>query len=95
MSADNYLLVRLREDGRFGISMRFASTYYADDADPWPFGQDGLPIPKDWLCDAPDDRYGIFDSATDAIVAAHKLDVYTEYGVSVSESVLAETEATP
>ena len=79
MSADNYLFVRLRDDGRFGISHRWASSVYADE------DSTSEAVPP------PDDKYGIFDTAEDAILAAHreeeKLGV-VEYGVCLGAGVL-------
>ena len=79
MSADNYLFVRKRADGRFGISHRSASTYYADEDGP----SNAVP--------PPDDKYGIFDTAEDAILAAHREEAklgVVEYGVCLGAGVL-------
>lgn len=105
MSADNYILVRKRDDGRFGVSMRFASVYYRDEIDvEWdkrprsqaqytgtgPVDEFGFaPIPDDWIADAPDDHL-VFDTTTDAILAAHKWEreeYIVEYGVTLGAGV--------
>lgn len=109
MSADNYLYVRKRDDGRYGVSMRFASGYYRDEIDPddWPQDQatytgsgpvDELgfaPIPEEWVEDAPDDRYGVYDTAAEALNAAYReeSDSWCEYGVSIGDGVLGDVEA--
>lgn len=83
MSADNYLFVRNRGDGTFGVSMRFASMYYRDT-------DRGEAIPDDWFCDAPDDEI-ISDKAETALVLAHQWharEAVVEYGVCVGEDVL-------
>ena len=83
MSADNYLLVRKRGDGTFGVSMRFASTYYRDTD-----GDDR--VPDHWFCDPPEDQI-ITDTAETALVLAHKWhaeEAVVEYGVVCGEGVL-------
>jgi hypothetical protein len=85
MSADNYLYVRKRPDGQYGVSMRFASGYYTDEAgdygEPWPI---------------PDDSYGVFECAEDAIMAAHRAErekYVVEYGVQIGAGVLDAADA--
>lgn len=83
MSADNYLLVRNRGDGTYGVSMRFASTYYRDE-------DGGDSVPDDWFCDPPEDTI-ISDKAETAIILAHqwhRAEAVVEYGVQVAEGVL-------
>lgn len=85
MSADNYIYVRKREDGRFGVSMRFASSYYVDE-------DAGDSVPVDWFCPIPNDRYGIFDTSEEAVMSAHKAEskeAIVEYGVRVGPEVFA------
>jgi hypothetical protein len=85
VSADNYLFVRKRSDGRFGISHRSASAYYLDE-------DGGDSVPADWFQPAPEDREGIFDTAEEAVMAAHKIEsemAVCEYGVSLGEGVRA------
>ena len=82
MSADNYIFVRKRKDGKYGVSMRFASGDYED--------EDGL-VEDNWPI--PDDSYGVFDTAEDALVAAHKAyreEYIVEYGVVVGPGVVDE-----
>ena len=74
MSADNYIYVRKRRlDGKFGVSMRFASCEYSE-------------IPYDEV-----DEYGVFDTAQEAILAAHRAcrdEAFVEYGVRVEDGLL-------
>jgi len=83
MSADNFLLVRLRPDGRFGVSHRFASCYYDDDSDLHSVDVSFIgPAPPDFI---------IRDTAEEAVMEAHReearMDVL-EYGVCIGEGVL-------
>jgi hypothetical protein len=83
MSADNYLFVRNRGDGTFGVSMRFASTYYRDT-------DGGDSVPDDWFCDPPEDEI-ISDKPETALILAHQWhakEVVVEYGVCVGEGVV-------
>ncbi len=83
MSADNFIFVRNRGDGTFGVSMRFASTYYRD-------SNAGEDIPDDWFCDPPKDKI-ISDSPETALVLAHQWEAreaVVEYGVCVGEGVV-------
>lgn len=83
MSADNYLLVRNRGDGTFGVSMRFASTYYRDE-------EGGDSVPEDWFCDPPEDEI-VTDNVANALESAHRWyheEAVVEYGVRVGEGVL-------
>ena len=101
MSADNYLYVRKREDGKFGVSHRFASCYYADEGhtveslrmtneQEVALGGRAYAIDGTWIADPPEDRYGVFDTAEQALIAAHKAEErgWTEYGVAIGEGVL-------
>ena len=97
MSADNYLLVRKRPDGRFGISHRFASAYYTDEGHTVESLQESFDLcgehwvaDESWLC-PPEKDIEIHDDATDAILAAHRLHckfAVVEYGVQIGEGVL-------
>jgi hypothetical protein len=82
VSADNYIYVRKRDDGKYGVSMRFASGYYED--------ADGAGEHR-W--EIPNDSYGVFDTAQEAVMEAHKVyrDEYiVEYGVCVGPGVIDE-----
>lgn len=84
MSADNYLFVRNRGDGTYGVSMRFASTYYRD--------QDGGDsVPDEWFCDPPEDEIVTYSVAMVLELAHrwHHEEAVVEYGVQVGEGVLA------
>lgn len=83
MSADNYIYVRKREDGKFGVSMRFASGYYLDE-------HGGDSVPDDWFWPIPPDDFGVFETAEDAVMAAHRAyrdEPIVEYGVYVGAGV--------
>jgi len=41
MSADNYYFVREREDGKFDVTHRYASVYYADEMAPGEYPMEG------------------------------------------------------
>ena len=101
MSADNYLYVRKRKDGKFGVSMRFASVYYSDEGHTVEslqaaqqqmreLGQSWYPVDESWISEPPEDHYGVFDDATEALWAAHKAEQeegVVEYGVALGPGV--------
>lgn len=99
MSADNYYYVRKREDGKFGVSHRFASIYYADEghtveslqADYDSSEPGKYVVDESWIHPVPPDL-AIEASLYSALRAADRLeaDSWAEYGVTV-QSGLDET----
>jgi hypothetical protein len=98
VSADNYIYVRRREDGKFGVSMRFASVYYSDEGNTVESVQGDLDscepgkyrVDDDWIAKTPADHYGVFDDASKAVEAAHRAkasESIVEYGVAVAPDV--------
>ena len=92
MSADNYIYVRQRPDGRFGFSHSSASAYYEDEGHTVESVQEENPqynVDADWINPAEED-IEVFDTPGDAIAGAtlfaNSLPI-VEYGIQLGEGV--------
>lgn len=100
MSADNYIYVRKRPDGRYGISHRFASGYYADEGHTVESLQEWYDecepgkyvIDSDWIIPENAEKdIEVYDDPREAVMAAHRMyerEAVVEYGVRIGEGIL-------
>lgn len=101
MSADNYIYVRKRRDGKYGISHRFASGYYEDEGWTVEELQDDLPeyvVDESWIIPYRAEKdIEVHDDPAQAILAAHRMyerETIVEYGVRIAPDVLGEASNT-
>ena len=92
MSADNYIYVRLRKDGKVGISHRYASTYYSDEItlDEVIEENPNHTVDGQWIS-PPEEDIEIYDLVSEALVAAHRMyekEAIVEYGVICGPGVV-------
>ena len=87
MSADNYIYVNKRADGKYTVDMRFASTYYADEDQAFALPESAVsPTPK---------PYKVCGTATQAVASAHlwyQDEDLVEYGVCLNSAVLKDLQ---
>lgn len=97
MSADNYIYVRKRRDGKYGVSHRFASGYYEDEGWTVEELQADRPeyvVDESWIIPYRAEKdIEVYPNPGEAILAAHRMydrEAIVEYGVRIAPGVLSE-----